>query len=412
MTAPRPSVTSLEIMPAYGQSENRPLPDALSADLDAATSELAYYTYGMVDENGAMIGPLGAGLAEIDRKKPATGFMAATGHGRISPAFAFQYARAAQWREDGATGRGVVIGDNGFGGRVIREWLPEDASPIGRNQLLWMRENARLADEFQISMACPYVFLFQGTSAKDQPGAAYRQEFEAAHAATLAEARALFGVEPRLVVVVNGADVNSIGDVYETPAAQYRIALDHGGIIATWQRIFPIADRNIHPSGQSQVLIGETCDWAAREVEAGHPWNITYAVRKSGAVVTVQFNLRPGEVLIERPDLYDAFGGKATCPDFGFEAEGGILEATPDFAGGSVRLTLANSRASWLRFAHQSQDCYAMTDGVGVSMSAHRSTLFGSHSRPSRFVAGETLWRPLPGFRGRFEGEGFLPDQG
>ena len=40
-------------------------------------------------------------------------------------------------------------------------------------------------------------------------------------------------------------------------------------------------------------------------------------------------------------------------------------------------------------------------------MSAHRTTLFASHSRPSRFVPDETLWRALPGFRGSFQGDRF-----
>ena len=49
---------------------------------------------------------------------------------------------------------------------------------------------------------------------------------------------------------------------------------------------------------------------------------------------------------------------------------------------------------------------------TGLSMSAHRTTLFASHSRPSRFVSGETLWRSLPGFRGSLQGDLFQPDAG
>ena len=410
MTAPVPTVTSLEILPAYGQSENRPIRDALAEGIEAAASGQAVQTFGMRDGSGALVGMAGAGLAEIDRTRPATGFLSVTGQGLVSPAFVFQFLRAARWRAQGEPLRGAILGDNGYGGRLIREWIPDDPSPIGRNQLYWMEESARLAGVFGIAISCPHVLLFQGTSAKDQPGAEYRSQFETAHAALLARAATLFGTVPQLVVVVNGADVNSADDRYDTPGVQYRIALDHGGIVATWQRAFAIRDQNIHPDARTQVLIGETCAWAAEEVEAGNPWNITFAVSRSGAEVTVSFALRPGETLVERAGLYDAFGGPATCPHFGFEAEGGIAQSVLEPEAGRVRLTLADPAAGWLRLAHQMQDCGAMTDAAGMTMSAHRSTLFGSHTRPSALIAGETLWRPVPGFRGRLEGDLFVPE--
>ena len=414
MTAPRPTVTSLEIMPVYGQSENRPRNDApaIAAALDGATAEQVYYTYGMIDTQGALVGVSGAGWAgdgpnNIDRSLPARGFAAAAGLRLVSPAFTLQHARAARQRDLGQAGRGVVIADHGFGGRQIHEWIVTGASPLGRNQLYWMAESKRLADAFGVGIACPYAFLFQGTSAKDQPGPAYRADFEAAHAATVQQALDLFGAAPRLVVVVNGGDVNTVADLYATPCVQYAIALDHGGIIAGWQRIYPIMDRNIHIDGTVRALIGETAEWAIAETEAGRDWNITHAVAKSGASVTVSFTLRPDETLLERAGLYDAYGGAATCPHFGFEADGGILAAVPDLSGNSVAITLAKPDAAWLRFAHQVQDCSALVDGAGMSMSAHRTTLFASHSRPSRFVPDETLWRALPGFRGSFQGDRF-----
>lgn len=412
MTAPAPSVTSLEILPVFGQSENRSTLSPLAAVLDAASTGQVYFTAGMATTTGAAVGPDGAGLAEIDRQHPASGIPGAGGLGRVSPAFTLQHARAARWRDAGDTARGVVIADHGFSGRTIGEWRQDHASPLGRNQLYWMRETARLAQVSGIALACPYACLFQGTSAKDQPGPAYRAEFEAAHADMQAQAVALFGAGPRLVVVVNGADVNSAGDLYAVPGAQYRLALDHQGIIATWQRIYPIHDRNVHLADRIQVLVGETCEWAIAETEAGRDWNITYAVARSGATVTVSFALRPGETLMQRDALYDGFGGAATCPHHGFEAEGGIVSAVPDLAGNTVTITLASASAGWLRFAHQVQDCSALTDAQGRTMSAHRSTLFGSHSRPSRFLPDETLWRPLPGFRGSFSGDVFVPDAG
>lgn len=419
MTAPRPSVTSLEILPVYGQSENRSSLDPLAAVLDAATPDQVYYTFGMVTDAGRTVDTSGAGwdseasaMAAIDQGHAATGFVPAANLGRVSPAFTLEYCRAASWRDKGEPGRGVIIGDHGYGGRYINEWRLDNASPIGRNQAFWLRESKRLADAFGIAMTCPYVYLFQGSSAKDQLGTVYRADFDVAHADTVGLCTQLFGAAPRLVVVVNGADVNTVGDIYATPGVQYRLALDYGAIIATWQRIYPINDRNAHTDGDVKVLIGETSDWAISEVEAGRPWNITYAVQKTGAVVKVSFALRPGETLMQRPTLYDAFGGAATCPNHGFEADGGIVSAVPDLAGNSVTITLASADATWLRFAYQVQDCYDMADAGGYTMSAHRTTLFGSHTRASRFVPGQTLWRALPGFRGTFRNGTFVDEAG
>lgn len=415
MTAPRPTVTTLEILPVYGQSENRPTLDGLADALDLAAPGQVYFLSGLIDEAGRSLGPSGAGwygdgMAAIDQTRPASGYASATGLGRVSPAYTLQYCRAADRRQPEARDFGTVIADHGYGGRYIREWRPEDASPIGRNQLYWMRECKRLADEFGTAISCPYVLLFQGSSAKDQLAATYDADFRIAHEATLSEAETLFGTRPRLVTVVNGADVDTTGDVYATPGLQYRLTLEYGGIIASWQRIYPINDSNAHISGEAKVLIGETCDWAISEVEAGHSWNITYSVTKAGEVVTVTFGLRPGETLHELAGLYDAYGGAPTCPNHGFEAEGGILETIPDLAGNTVTIRLADAASGWLRFAHQVQDCYALSDAEGITMSAHRTTLFGSETRESRFVPGRLLRRALPGFRGTFEGDSFLPE--
>lgn len=415
MTAPRPSVTSLEILPVYGQSENRSSESPLAASLDAESSGQVYYTFGMVTEAGRPVDTAGAGwsgtgMAAINQTHPASGFASAAGLGRVSPAFTFQHCRAASLKAAGQADKGVILADHGYGGRYITEWRHDDSSPIGRNQNYWMRESKRLADAFGITMTCPYVYLFQGSSAKDQAGSVYRADFDVAHGETVALATELFGVAPKLVVVVNGADVNTIGDSYATPGVQYRIAQDYDGIIASWQRIYPINDQNAHVDAEVKVLIGETSDWAVAEVAAGRSWNIAYGVAKSGTSVTVSFALRPGETLLQRAGLYDSFGGAATCANFGFEAEGGIASVVPDFNGNTVAITLNSGDSKWLRFAHQVQDCYSMTDAAGYTMSAHRTTLFGSHNRTSRFVPGQTLWRALPGFRGTFSGENFVSE--
>ena len=228
------------------------------------------------------------------------------------------------------------------------------------------------------------------------------------HGQFLAGTASAFPTPPRLVTVINGADVNTIGDTYDTPGVQYKLTRDYGGIIATWQRDFKISDANIHTSTNTQALEGEISERAIAEVEAGNPWNITYSVVKSGATVTVTFALRPGETLMEIANLFNDYGGAATCRHFGFEAAGGISAAS--WTGNTVTLTLNNASAGWLRLAQQVQNVSSFADASGLTMSAHRSTLFGSHTWPSLTVAGETIRRPVPGFSGTFSGDTFVPE--
>lgn len=403
-------------MPVYGQSENRSSQDtALAASLDALTAGQVYYTFGLVDINGKQVGPNGAGwntpaaaMMAIDQTHAATGFVSAAGLGRVSPAFTFQYARAIA----GPDNAGTVISDHGYGGRYISEWEIADPSPIGRNQRYWMRESKRLADDFGVTITCPYVFWWQGMSAKSQTTPVYATDFDDAHGELIAECNTLFGSTPTLVAVVNGADSNSTNDPGQNylPETQYDLVLQYGGIIATHQRLFPTEDGNGHPEPKIKMLIGETAAWAVSEVEAGNPWNITYSLVKSGATVTITFNLRPGETLMERPNLYANFGGAATCPNYGFEADGGISAVVPNFAGNTVVVTLTNPNATWFRLAKQVQntlDGSQYIDSNGQYMSAHRCTLFGSHTKASELVPGEMMYRPVPAIGGTFSGNTF-----
>ena len=416
VTAPEElTVTSLEILPIYNQSENRPKPNAtLAADLLAMQNNQSYYLAGTRTTLGNDIAFQGATGADksatgrTDRLIPATGFTAYPGE-QVSPAFTMQQMRAARWHGAGDDSKGVVLGDHSYGGQEILAYdVTRTDKFIGQNMIFAMNESKRVGDLMGVTVTMPYVFLFQGTQAKDTPGAQYRAEFDLVHGQFLAGTASAFPTPPRLVTVINGADVNTIGDTYDTPGVQYRLTLDYGGIIATWQRDFWINDANIHTSTSTQALEGEITERAIAEVEAGNPWNITYQVAKSGATVTVTFDLRPGETLMELADMFNDFGGAATCPHYGFEADGGIAAAS--WSGNTVTLTLNNSGATWLRLAHQVQNVSAMASNTGDTMSAHRSTLFGSHTWPSQIVSGAVLRRPVPGFRGTFSGNTFTPE--
>ena len=408
------TVTQLEAIGTFSQSENQPKPDnAIPSSLLALTDNQVYSLTGSVTTRGNVIGSRGATNADgtphaqTDQTVPATGFVAFT-ENQVSPSWTFMQLRAARQNGLGNTDFGVVLATDSWGGQEILAFdVTRTDKFIGANQIYRLNETHRVGAAQGATVTLPYFWLFQGTQAKDTAGAQYRQEFDLVWGQLQAGIAARYPTPPTLLTIVNGGDVNTNDDLYDTPSVQYHLTLDEGGIIATWQRDFLITDRNIHTSTSTQALQGEIAERAAYEVEQGNDWNITYDVVKSGATVTVTFDLRPGETLMEIANLFDDFGGASTCPHFGFEADGGIAAAS--WAGNAVTLTLNRASATWLRLAHQVQDVSALTNRTGDTMSAHRSTLFGSHTWPSQIVSGAILRRPVPGFRGTFSGDAFVP---
>lgn len=198
---------------------NRPRNDAGDCgSADALLAEQVYSTYGMTDTHGAMVGANGAGLNSIDQDHPASAAATAAGAKQVSPAFTLQRARAARLRDAGPAGRG-----SGRRSRLWRAHDPRMASgryqSAGRNQMFWMREAKRLGrclwrgDQLPLRRSC-----FRATPPRT-PGAAHRADFEAAHGATLQQALICSGAPPRLEVVVNGGDVNTLADLGETAGA-------------------------------------------------------------------------------------------------------------------------------------------------------------------------------------------------
>lgn len=414
MTAPdETTVTHMEVGALIVQSEgttNTTDAALVQALLDLQTPVQSYILAGTETTNGNPIYDTGAtradgtSLAQTDQSVPATGFAYYRGT-KPSPQFTMMQLAAV----DQGANYGVLLADHGWGGQSRWDWDATNPDKwLGQNQLFHLREAKRIGDLLGITTNCPYLFDFQGTQAKDTPGATTLGQMEAVYNQIVNQCLESYGAAPTLMSIINGGDVNTIGDVYATPGVQYAFALSKGGIIATWQRDFWINDQNIHTSASSKVLEGEIAQRARIEVEAGNPWNITYAVSKSGATVTVTFALRPGETLMEWANMFDEFGGAGTCPHFGFEADGGIASAS--WTGNTVSLTLNNPAATWFRLASQVQNVQAMTSSTGDTMSAHRSTLFGSHIWPSRIVPDAILRRPVPGFRGTFSGDTFTPE--
>ena len=168
MTAPEvPTVTKLEVLPMFGQSEMRPKPDLALADaLRAMQDSPPYYLAGTRTTLGNTIEVRGATMADktpngrTDQSVPATGFAAYTGD-KVSPGFTFAQLRAA-----GDDTLGVVLADPSYGGQEILAFDTTRTDKfIGANQVYHLREAVRVGSALGIAVTAPWVFLFQGTQA-------------------------------------------------------------------------------------------------------------------------------------------------------------------------------------------------------------------------------------------------------
>lgn len=366
----------------------------------------SYYLYGLTNDAGALLGPSGAGWNAIDQSKAAIGFVSTASYGSTSPGFTMQQMRAAKWRADGAEGKGVLLNDDGHGGLGIEAFDPAHELPMGRNQQYRFAETARLCADFDVSLTSQYFFhAMQGNG--DRGGgtsdAKYRSEWMEVYNSAVADCATVGLPAPRPLIIATGGQVSTVNSDYYMTQTLYWLARGLGGIIPTWHRIYRALDDIGHIPPDQMVLEGETCAWALEVEERGQPFTIWYSVAKSGLTTTVTFDLLPDETLMDRPDLFDGFGGPATCPNYGFESDAAFASVVPDFEGNTVAITFA-SAPTWLSLAMQRQDMRAHENG-GAWMSGHRTTLFGSVTRPSQVLAGETLYRPVPSIFVRFAGD-------
>lgn len=359
---------------------------------------------GMRMANGATVAPWGPGFDPgnpMDRNVPATGLLDASGAlgGRGGILIAAQSDYVFRQIANGVTDEGALIMDAGAGGMNQSSMLAGEVP--GDNYYYMLSEMLRCAAEQDIEVTIPEIIHYIGTSSK---GETYAVASENLNALWTEQSNWVFnalGTRPDVFTGQTGGDCNTAPDLYEITAAQYDLTKDWGGEIATSQRIWPIADNNIHTDVDVSVKIGEVVSWCRTERNAGRKWTPWYTLSRTGNVVTVSFDLRPGETLVDRPSIYNSFGGASTALNYGFEAQGGVNSVVPDFNGNTVQVTLNNSDASWFRFASQRQDVLPFGVPTGpntYNMSSHRTTLFPSETRESRFYPGELLWRSLPSF--------------
>lgn len=398
-----PDVDVLRIMPAFVQSEARPKKGDSSLMFGSVGDE-AVSIKGLINSvNSTPVTIVGIGNSAIDTTMPAIGFNKANGEviGKVSIPFTALY----QWlstNDNNVIQKGIIVGDNGFGGIDVSRYNLTDAEPYGRNMLYWFKESVRLASSYGISVECPYLFSFIGTSGKMDSVETWKNKASLVHNQFKDEIEDVTGTRPTVLFVQTGSDVNAIGDVYDVTQAQLELARDGGGEILTSQRIYPIEDSNIHLDATQVLLCGDTCAWAISEIENGNKWTPWPTVNVvSNVRCIVSFDLRAGETLIDRSGLYSNYGGNSTCQNYGFESDVAIISVTPDFNGNSVEIEFG-ATPTYLKFAYQIQNVMSFSDASGLTMSSHRTTLFPSETLPSRTIDGEVLYRSLPSFKHTF----------
>lgn len=368
---------------------------------------------------GAEVGVSGAGQITVngaqeaqvlDPAVPATDLIDAglslAGQASIPFMLGYEHARA-----EIAAGRltsGSIIGGNAWGGLPVERFMQADTEPYGRNQFFWMQQVEAQAAAKNLTVTAPFLLHFVGTSGKTQAYGSWKAACNTVWTEHLAEMARLFGGDPKPILIQNAGDTNGTnGDLYEQAAAQYDLARDFGGHFLLSQRDFLINDNNIHMSATELARQGERAAWGVAEIKAGRKWSPWASITKSGATVTVSFDLRPSETLVERVGKYANYGGDAvTAANYGFEADGGVNGVT--FSGNTVTVTLANPAAAWMRFAMQRQNVSTfghVIDGATYHMSAHRTTLAPSETKPSARFPAETMWRDLPGLQVLFDGD-------
>lgn len=377
-----------------------------TAMIDGLAGQMVYLE-GLRTTGGIAVAPWGPGGLALDMTIPATRITdiapALGGRGGILLSAQSCYLH----RTIGAgPNHGALVMDAGLGGLNVDKMLVGQLQ--GDNYYYMLSEVAQRAADQGVTVTCPEIIHYIGTSSKNEAYALALGNINLVWDQQQGYCQTTWGQTPRIIAGQTGGDCNTAPDAYDVTMAQYDAIRDRGGEIATSQRIWPINDNNIHTDVDVSVMIGEVIDWCRETVDAGGKWTPWASITKSGETVTVAFDLRPGETLVNRAGFYDDHGGAGTAPNFGFEADGGIVSAVPDLDGNTVVVTLTNPTATWLRFAMQRQDVLSYGVPLGVqtyNQSSHRTTLFPSETRASRFYPDRTLWRSLPSFAVYFDGD-------
>lgn len=298
----------------------------------------------------------------------------------------------------------IVTTAHGIPGIAIEEIDDDTATGTGAT-LIWDNmswyydELKRVATAAGLELEVRWHDWLHGTSAKSSARGVYLARLWDYHADfhALLTAKGISG--PAVMVMGQpSGDANSTNDGATAWSCRDDV-LDFceqgGGVLATCEYWFEIADNNVHPAAKATILMQETRALRVAEAEAGLPVTIRRpGMSIAGGVITLDFaNLRQDEYLV----MHDAakYAGVGIDQWGGFELRGGSAIITGlTLMGHRARLTYTGTPAS-LHYCQQVQDVSANASNRYV---AQRGLLRTSTVRPSKWFAGELLYRPIPAF--------------
>ncbi len=297
----------------------------------------------------------------------------------------------------------VVTTAHGIPGVAIEDMDPDPATGAGPtliwdNMSWWYDEVKRLLGTSGLGGTVPYHDWIHGTSAKQDAAGVYlaalwryQRDFRSMLAAKGLSGGATFVMSQpggdANTIAANGEDWNCCDEILQFCEAG-------GGILATPEYAYQIADNNVHPDASWTIQMQEVKARAIAETEAGRGWMIRRPkATRTGTVIVLDFDsLRPDEHLT----LHDParYGGQGIDAFAGFEAVGTTIAAM-EITGRQVRLTCAGVPTG-VRYAYQQQDC---TGFAGNLWTGHRGLLRTSDTWSSKLLADVVLYRWIPSFR-------------
>ncbi|UFM64252.1 hypothetical protein LOS78_01895 [Paracoccus sp. MA] len=333
---------------------------------------------------------------------PATGVAAATpSTSVVSAAAPLAYIVNAYRRDLGLPMVPIITQCHGVSGITIEDLDPDPETGSGSttawgNLEYWYQQVVAQAATQGKTLTVPWHDWVHGTSAQSYPAGQY----EAALWRYQRDMRALLaslGAEgPALFIMSQPA-----GNANTTHASANWFVCDEmlafceagGGVMATPEYAYQIADNNVHPDAYWTIQFQEVKGRAIAEVEAGRPWTIHRPkARVTGSQIVLDFDsLRPGEYLV----LHDParYGGEGIDAYAGFEALGAAITGM-QIRGRQVILD-CDAAPTGVRYAMQKQN---VTGFAGNMWTAHRGLLRTSDVWPSKLLPGVDLYRWVPSF--------------
>lgn len=270
------------------------------------------------------------------------------------------------------------------------------ATTVWENMTYWYQQVVAQAAAQGKTLTVPWHDWVHGTSAAaDPPGRyeaalwRYQRDMRALLATIGAEGPALFIMsQPG-----GNADTSHPNNTWHVCDEMLAFCEAGGGVMATPEYAYQIADNNVHPDAYWTIQFQEVKGRAMAEVEAGRSWTIHRPKpRVTGSQIVLDFDsLRPGEYLV----LHDAarYGGEGIDAYAGFEAIGAAITAM-QVRGRQVILD-CDAVPTGVRYAMQKQN---VTGFAGNAWTAHRGLLRTSDIWPSKLLPGVDLYRWVPSF--------------